>query len=293
MSDTPVNDALLPSTSPQEPAAPEMSDPAPTYTPEAVTDESASPASADNWREQLPEALRDDPSLNKFSSIESLAGSYKNLEQMLGRDKIPLPENDEEWQGVYDRLGRPEEPSQYVMPQIDLPPELTPDDDSLGALQETAHTLGLSQDQLSGLYGWYMQNQAELHSTVTQRNTLEHERGLNALRNEWQGGYDGRVRAAMRAVHEFGGDSIKQWFDQTGLGNDPRMIRLFAAIGEQLHGDRGLPAGMGRDHGDAALLKEQLAEVMANPGYFDASKPDHDALVKKAYQLRQQMAGEF
>jgi len=66
-----------------------------------------------NWREMLSEDIRGDERLAKFETLEGLAKSYINAEQMIGREKIPMPKSDEEWQDVYNRLGRPESAEGY------------------------------------------------------------------------------------------------------------------------------------------------------------------------------------
>ena len=39
----------------------------------------------------------------------NVARSYINAEQLIGRDKIPIPKTPEEWDATYKRLGKPDE----------------------------------------------------------------------------------------------------------------------------------------------------------------------------------------
>ena len=76
------------------------------------------PAEA-SWRDSLPDDIKDNASLSKFSDVSTLAKSYINAEQMIGKDKFVVPSqsaSEEEWAEVYAKLGRPEAADQY---QID------------------------------------------------------------------------------------------------------------------------------------------------------------------------------
>ena len=49
--------------------------------------------------------------------------------------------------------------------------------------------------------------------------------------------FDVNLQAAMAAVGEFGGDGIQDWLEQTGAGNDPTFIRMFANISRAMAED--------------------------------------------------------
>ena len=44
-----------------------------------------------SWRDSLPEDIRDNSSLSKFTDVSTLAKSYINAEQMIGKDKFTIP----------------------------------------------------------------------------------------------------------------------------------------------------------------------------------------------------------
>ena len=95
---------------------------------------------------ELPESFRDDPSLRDFKDVESLGRSYSQLRGMMGA-RIPLPNQEsspEEWQAfrekladvpgvamlpdpqdrqamgeIYAKLGRPENPDGYQLPEAE------------------------------------------------------------------------------------------------------------------------------------------------------------------------------
>ena len=82
-----------------------------------VTD--AAPAS---FIDTLPEDLRGEPSLRNFTDTAGLAKSYVHAQKMIGVDKLPLPgksATDEEWNNVYERLGRPNAPTEYDFESVE------------------------------------------------------------------------------------------------------------------------------------------------------------------------------
>ena len=66
-----------------------------------------------NWKESLPDDLRDNPSLKSIQDVPGLAKSFIHAQKMVGADKIPVPTEHatkEDWDAVYSKLGRPATP---------------------------------------------------------------------------------------------------------------------------------------------------------------------------------------
>lgn len=85
----------------------------------------------------------------KFNDFNSMAEGYLNLEKLLGREKIPMPQEGdgpEAWDRVYDALGRPKEGENYNVPE-GLPEELG--NELTGYFKEA----GLNQAQADKLLG--------------------------------------------------------------------------------------------------------------------------------------------
>ena len=70
-----------------------------------------------NWRDTLPEELKNDPTLQNINDVESLAKTAVHQQKMIG-NRIPMPKNDEEKAELYSKLGRPDEPKNY---EVDVP----------------------------------------------------------------------------------------------------------------------------------------------------------------------------
>ena len=76
------------------------------------------PAPQVSWKNTISEQFRNDPSIEKFTEIDALAKSYINATKMIGQDKVAIPNNnstDDQWNEVYDKLGRPESADKYAL----------------------------------------------------------------------------------------------------------------------------------------------------------------------------------
>ena len=114
-----------------------------TATPEPTTTTEVS------WRDSLPDDLKTNESLGKFSDVSTLAKSYINAEQMIGKDKMVVPSantTEDEWNDIYDKLGRPSAPNAYEL-KAELGEGEQIDEQLMSSFKETAHKHGLSPAQ--------------------------------------------------------------------------------------------------------------------------------------------------
>jgi len=163
--------------------------------------------SAEDWRSSLPEDLRDNPTLSNFKDINSLAAAHVNLKSHLGRDKIAKPVTSDDWNDVYNFLGRPESPDGY---EVKLPDEIPEpikaqfNDEALGNFRQKAHELGLNSEQASALVAWQAENLSGQFNALQEQQGQSIEEGEKALREEWGRGYDQNVKFAHKAFEEYG-----------------------------------------------------------------------------------------
>lgn len=260
------------------------------------TDTADTQAANDDWRTILPEDLRDNPTIGKYKDVGALAAAHINLQSHLGREKIAKPVTEDDWNDVYNFLGRPEAPDAY---KVELPEDL-PDpvkaqfsDQNIASFYQTAHQLGLTQDQVAGLAKWQAENTASQFQAAEQASQQSLEEAERAMRQEFGRGYDQNIRAAQRAIEDYGGDELAAILDQTGLGNNPAVIKAFAKIGKAMTSDKDLlGAQNGGDDGmtpDEA--KAEASRLMANPAYMDKRHPEHNKLVTEVRRLFEQAYG--
>jgi len=76
--------------------------------------------SVEDWRSNIPEEIRGHKSLQHINDVGALAKSYVHAQSMIGADKVVVPGKSatpDEWNEFYARLGRPESPDAYELPQ--------------------------------------------------------------------------------------------------------------------------------------------------------------------------------
>ena len=120
-----------------------------------VSDQSQPQEQSLDFKTLIPEAYKEEKSLQNFSNMDDFVKSYLHSQRLVGADKIPVPNKmatDEDWKAVYDRLGRPETPDGY---KYNLPKETKLEEKTLKAFSEEAHKLGLLPKQAEGIINYY------------------------------------------------------------------------------------------------------------------------------------------
>lgn len=270
----------------------EVQEPQEEQQPEASLTPPPAEAAPSDWREALPEDIRGNENLAKFESLEGLAKSYINAQQMIGRDKIPMPKSDEEWQDVYNRLGRPESAEGYEFEDVEVPEDFPIDDEALKQFKEVAHQNGLTAKQANELQKWYFQQNVGNFENMVTAVQQEMDEAQANLRKEWGNAYDQKLATAMRAVREFGGDDLVRTLEESGLGNNVALVKTFAEIGSKISGDVSIE-GDGVDGARTpAQLKAEIAKIQSDPSFYDAENLERPAMVRKMQSLMEELHGK-
>ena len=227
----------------------------------------------------------------KSARVEDLGRAYTNLEKLLGREKIPVPvdENDEEgWQRWYNAAGRPEAPDKYEFQRPELPPDLPYDEDTEKAFRAWSHSNGLSKKQAKNLYEGFVKTQIERHAgwaKEQQQRKAELEAGLQ---REYGGKLEAVKAQAGSVVREFADPEFREFLDQSQLGNDPRMIRFMAKVGAKMQGETRLK-GAPPAAPDIKDYKTAIADFREKhkDALFDRDHPNHALRVQEYTRLFQ------
>ncbi len=195
-----------------------------------------------NWREGVSEEFASDPSLADINSLDDMVKSFIHAQRMTGKDKIPLPGDDatkEDWDNVYDRLGRPENPQEYQMEAPDEIPEgFVYNTDHEQKMRELFHAEGLTNKQASAIWSKIQEETANnfkgFVSGVNERLTNEHAE----LNKEWGVKRKENLELAGWVAREFGGESFVKFLNESKIGQEPQFLRVAAAIGAKLGEDR-------------------------------------------------------
>lgn len=190
-----------------------------------------------------------DPAITRFADEEggvdvgTLVKSYQHAQSLVGKDKIVLPQSEDlasdDWQETFTRLGRPDSPDKYEFERPELPEgvDAVYSEDTENHFREIAHGLGLNQRQAQEAYKALIAQRLEEIGQYTKDTTQAREEGIAAIRREQGDNFDAYMNSAKAAIREFADPDYIQYLEQSGQGNDPRVIRMWAKVGKELRGE--------------------------------------------------------
>jgi hypothetical protein len=186
-----------------------------------------------SWYQEFPDEVRGLVETKGWQTPVDAINSYANLEKFLGADKagrgLVLPKDDanpDEWNQVYDRLGRPKSADEYKLP--------IPEGDTgefAKVASEQFHKLGLTAKQAQGLAEWWNATQEQMGASQANRSAMDSEQQLAQLQQEWGKDYDANIEAGRRAARQFGvdGETLEKMENALGTAD---MLKFFAKIGK-------------------------------------------------------------
>lgn len=241
---------------------------------------------AQDWKANLPDALKNDPSIQSFTDLDSAVKSLIETKALVGADKLAIPGKDaapEVWNEFWGKLGRPETAESYQMPTEGLPEGIEIPPDMVKSFHEKAHTIGLSDTQAAELYRWQMEQLKGAGESLGARSQEERDANETTLKSEYGEAYDERMALAKAAVREFGDQGLVDYLEETGLGNDPRLVKAFVKIGQAIASDPiqgiGLGAQFGVSPGEA---DRKIAELERDEKFMKVYTNPHDPGYKAA-----------
>jgi len=265
--------------------------------------EASGEAAPVDWKAGLSEDLRNNPSISHIPDVETMAQSFVNGQRMIGADKIAIPGKhgtDDEWNQVYEKLGRPEAPEGYELEMNNVPEGMEANPELVGWFQQTAHKAGLSPQQAQVLADEYntMSGVAEMSpdDAAAAAEAAEQE-GVRELQKEFGKAFDNKVSLARSVLQEHGGADLLELKLDDGrpLGSHPDLVRTFVNIGDMMKAKLGEDSIKG-PKSDGAITPgdamKELAKVQAPGGpYWDKHHPNHASAVTEGLRLREFMDG--
>lgn len=171
----------------------------------------------------------------QFASPQAALSSYMNAEKLIGAPpdqiiRLPKAEDKDAWNGVWNRLGRPEKPEGYELP-------LPAGDD--GAFSKKAsewfHAAGVPKTAAQTIAQQWNDYVAGLVQQDEAAARTKSEQDLAALKTEWGQEFD--------AKSEFGRRGLSAYGTKAGLTQDDlqslervlgtaKMLKLFHEVGQ-------------------------------------------------------------
>jgi len=257
-----------------------------TQTPETTTQT--------NFQDLIPADFKEEKSLQNFNNMDDFIKSYLHAQKLVGSNKIPIPNKhatDEDWNEVYNKLGRPETPDgyEYSFKEDEI------DSAQLKSFNETAHKIGLLPKQAETLIKFYndMNSQGkEQQEVVVRDKQIETE---NLLKQEFGSSYEKRIDQARRLAtetlgNEFLNDTILQ--DGSRLGDNAELVKAFSMLADKLSEDE-IIKGDGIGYMTAKEIEKEIEELTEEgSAYWNKTHPNHKKAVDEVLRLREQLNGK-
>jgi hypothetical protein len=265
-----------------------------------------------DFKSLLSENLREDPSIQKFKDLDSMAKSYIESQKYISQslsiptgdasdeqindfyqklDTVPgvikVPQTDDEWGKFYNELGRPQTPDEY---QLNVPEGVPLDPELLHNYAETAWQAGLNHNQFNALVQTNLQKtQAEQQRIMERR-----EQAAQALQGDWGDQLPNKIQAAKAAAEQLAGDKYRDAYEElinSDIGNNPIVAKALSMSWEVLQENSTNP-NIGRSMSGGMTPEEALqriGEIRSNPDHpYHKSEPNAvkymEKLYKSAYQ---------
>lgn len=258
----------------------------------------------DNWKEALSEELRADPSMANIVDIPGLAKSFVNAQKMVGRDKLVVPDKhatDEDWKGVFSKLGLPEKIEQY---EVKNPEGAEFDDGVVSMLKQAAFGLNILPHQFEGLLKTFSdENNKALESQSSEMKTKTDEQ-VAGLKKDWGDAFKRNIQMVQSATKEAGesmkmNDLVKTFLvdnqvEGVRLGDHPTMVKLLHYFTQFMSEDQLPNVDLGGDEKTRAQVDQEVKGIIGNLDhpYHKRSHPNHANAVKHVETLMKKLHPE-
>jgi len=262
-----------------------------------------------NWRDSLPEELKEHKGLTDVKDVGSLAQQFLDGQSALGTsiripgpdagdealkafhtklsDKVPglIPtpdkDNEDQMNALFKQMGRPDDAIGYEHPE-------GVDATKMADFATLAHSLGLTGSQYTKMVGALQ----EFTTTQQEAASEEFNTGMRALKQDWGIVYEDNMQLVDSVMKGTGAPKSMLELAANGkLGAD--AIKWLHNIGEQL-GTEGI--NFNKDEFSSrvtpAEAKARSAEIMNDRKgpYWDASHPQHAEYVQRVVDLNRAAA---
>ena len=254
--------------------------------PPTTNTETKAADAATGW---LPQALRGEASLTKFKSQEDALKAYVNLESAFGK-KFEEHLKEDADPSVKARLnaarGVPEASIGYE--DVKVPEGYEVDKGIVGSFKETAFKAGLTKSQANSLQEWFIGQHLDQNTAQAAARVQEKEAALAELDKKWGAAKTRNVAMIQQLVAEHGGADVKAALDETGAGNDPRVLEFLARMAGKMAEDNLItPTAGGLTVEDARKEMMTIRSGDQKSAYWNQSHPGHKQAVERMQYLTQ------
>lgn len=233
-----------------------------------------------------------------FKNVEAVARSALHAEKMVNvpaEQLVRLPQlgDEEGFNALWEKLGRPQEASQY---EFVRPEGVEPNEQFEGSMKELFHKAGVTAEQAKVLSGGYNDLLASDDTQASDDYHTSVDTQVEELKSDWGNGYDRTMAAAKGVVAELEvpGEVVDGIEAAVGYAE---TMRFFAGLAERFGEDK-FVSGEGVVREDFTNATPQQAKVaweqfQADPGnqaaLMDREHPGHALAMQRKRQFFQAM----
>ena len=234
----------------------------------------------------MPEDIRGNATLSKFSDVNNLAKSYIELQGVVGKKGVFPPDQNasaEQRKEFYKSLGQPE----LDKFEVKAPEGKKFNEKILADFKKVAHDSGLLPSQAQPLMDWWLQHEAGAQKTTTEAAALKTKGEHDNLKKEWGDGYDKQIALARLAVKDVAGDDLGKLLESPKYADDINVVKFLAKVGALLGEDKLRGEGGGKFGQTPTEVQADIDKIMGdkNHAYFHRNNAGHDAAVKQMEAL--------
>jgi len=246
------------------------------------------------WPEGMAEGMDLEPSLKSFVDKESgevnfanMIKSYVHGQKSIGSDKIIVPtENStaEEWDSIHEQLFNFKiDPNEYKVDRTEdakIPEQFYED------FKKVAHENRIPMDKAQKLMSFYEEKVGVNIAASQTQSSEKMEADIKGLRDDWGEAFGKNLNSAKKVIEDYGSDDIKGYLEESGLGNDTKLIRFLSDIGQKLYAEDSFVQNSSSVGAKTpAEAEARIGEIMANPIYFNPNHPENAALKKEISKM--------
>ena len=260
---------------------------------EPTTEQVAEEPKVINFKELIPEEYKEEKALQNFSTMNDFVKSYLSAQKLVGANKVAIPNKmatDEDWEEVFNKLGRPSKPEgyEYSFKEDEVNP------DQLKSFNETAYRIGLLPKQAERIIKFYNEMNEQQQADQTKQFEVKQAEAMTDLKKEFGPTYNKRLDQAKKlAVETLGSEMLNNTILQDGsrLGDNVSVIKAFSMLADKLSEDE-IIKGEGTSYQTASEIEKEISELTEDGSpYWQKTHPNHAKTVDRVFKLREQLNG--
>lgn len=200
---------------------------------------------ADNWKDYIPEELKDRTEWNNIKDPSDLFKNYINAQQVISKS-VRIPDetsSPEDIANFYTKLGKPASKEEYEFEYKPAKENYVYNKDSFdfSIFKDVADAANLTKDQFQKLASAYIdinnENFINYNKNLEQKAAEELKSAEHALKTAWGDNYTQNINAITEKVQKlYSKDTIKR-MQGAGLFRDPGFLEAHLKLTKMMTGD--------------------------------------------------------